>query len=319
MSWTNILGSASLLAGSINFVPIEQELQDEQIPAQTANPDIVAVGTDRQKRLTVPVSIDGNGPYNFMIDTGSERTVVSTGLAADLNLEFAKRALLLGMAGSRIVDTVYVPEFEMGKQNYGELVAPLLEASDIGAQGILGLDGLQDQRILFNFAENQIEIEDIGSKGINRGYEIVVRAKRVNGQLIFTNATISGIKVDVVIDTGAQTNIGNRALQKKLRSRKSKGLDQQSELTSVTGQQIMADAGMARNFRIGKAEFAAIPIAFADAPPFKRLGLYKKPALFLGMGTLRQFDRVAIDFDRRRVYFDVPRDPKQKTGSLIRQ
>ena len=310
MNWTSTISAAFLLTGASNAVPVEQELQDAEIPARTANPDIVAVGSDRQKRLTVPVSIDGSGPYKFMIDTGSERTVVSRTLASDLQLEFAARANLMSMAGTRIVDTVYVPDLALGKQNYGEVVAPLLEAHHMGAEGILGLDGLQDQRILFNFAEEQIEIEENNSGGINRGYEIVVRAKRINGQLIFADATLSGIKVNVVIDTGAQTNIGNRALQDKLRSRRAKGLGEQSELTSVTGQKIIADSGVARNFRIGKAQFDTIPIAFADSPPFQRLKLDDKPALFLGMATLRQFDRVAIDFEKRRVYFDVPHAPR---------
>src|SRR5688500_14073626 len=35
--------------------------------------DIIKVTSDRYDRLTVPVRIGDNGPYDFLIDTGSER------------------------------------------------------------------------------------------------------------------------------------------------------------------------------------------------------------------------------------------------------
>ena len=47
-------------------------------------------------------------------------------------------------------------------------------------------------------------------------------------------------------------------------------------------------------------------IAFADAPPFRKLGLDKRPALFLGMTQLKLFRRIAIDFAMREVLFDLP-------------
>ena len=166
--------------------------------------------------MTVPVSIDGRGPFSFMIDTGSERTVVSSDIAGTLALEFAEIAKLVSIAGSRMVQTVYLPDVTLGRQNYGELVAPMLEAHHIGADGILGLDGLQDQRILFDFTTNAITVEDITKRAPTGDFEIIVTARRRSGQLIFTDATIDGKKVNVVIDTGAQSNIGNLALQRRL-------------------------------------------------------------------------------------------------------
>lgn len=300
---------AFLLLSSSKQLPVEGGLKTDPLAgAETpaSEVDIVAVEVDPVYRMTVPVSIDGQGPYSFLIDTGSERTVVSTTLAGRLDLEFVEQARLVSIAGSKIVDTAYVPDLTLGQQNYGGVIAPLLAPEDIGADGILGLDGLQSQRILFDFRYNQIEIEDV-YEASNRGYEIVVTGRRKSGQLILTNAEISGIGVVVVIDTGAQASIGNRALQRRLSGRKAKGTDSQSEILAVTGQSIMADIGIVKDFRIGRAQFQHIGIAFADAPPFKKLGLEGKPALFLGMSALRRFDRVAIDFKRRKVLFDVPR------------
>ena len=118
-----------------------------------------------------------------------------------------------------------------------------------------------------------------------------------------TNALVDGVKTDVVIDTGAQNSIGNRALQRALTRKR---LSEQTKLTSVTGQQIVADVVIARRIRLGNLDFSQMPVAFADAPPFVRLGLHEKPALLLGMGQLRAFNRVAIDFESKKILFDIP-------------
>ena len=85
-----------------------------------------------------------------------------------------------------------------------------------------------------------------------------------------------------------------------------KRLSEQTKLTSVTGQQIVADIVYARRIRLGNLDLSQMPVAFADAPPFVRLGLHEKPALLLGMGQLRAFNRVAIDFESKKILFDIP-------------
>jgi hypothetical protein len=45
---------------------------------------------------------------------------------------------------------------------------------------------------------------------------------------------------------------------------------------------------------------------FADSPLFHSLDLSEKPAIMLGMSELKLFRRVAIDFESRRVLFDLP-------------
>jgi predicted aspartyl protease len=276
-----------------------------------ADAETIALEQDRAKRMTVPVSIDGQGPFDFMIDTGSERTVVSRNIASVLSLEFAQIARLVSIAGTKMVETVYLPEVTLGRRNYGELVAPILEQHHIGADGILGLDGLQDQRILFDFLSNAITVEDIDKRARSGDFEIIVTARRKSGQLIFTDATLAGKRISVVIDTGAQSNIGNIALKKRLGGGQKLSAEQAS-LISVTGQTIMADAGVAYDFRLGRAQFDYLPIVFADADAFRELGLDKTPALLLGMGTLRLFSRMMIDFKHRRVMFDMPSDVRSK-------
>ena len=68
-------------------------------------PEIVAFGTDSTTRMTVPVSIGAAGPFPCVVDTGSERTVISRELAERLALGAGGSAMVHSMTGSERVDT----------------------------------------------------------------------------------------------------------------------------------------------------------------------------------------------------------------------
>ena len=313
---TNIIPAFLTPALTMAFpIPFGQPVTPESLPTPAG--EIVDIDQDRAKRMTVPVSIEGNGPFSFVIDTGAERTVISRKVADNLALEGEEPAQLMSIAGISMVDMVYVPRLTLGQKNYDGLVSPVLAAQHIGADGILGLDGLQDQRILFDFVTSQIIIED-ADEARNRppSREIVVTAKRRSGQLIFTDATIAGIEVNVIIDTGAEMSIGNSALQKRMQKR-AKELGDDNLLIAVTGETLGVEFGRLREFRIGRARFANLLVAFADAPPFKRFGLANKPTLLMGMDMLRKFDQVAIDFPNRKIHFLTPRNAPLYTSDSI--
>ena len=286
-------------------------LANSELPAtHAANPlpeagdiDIIKTRTDVDRRMTVPVRIGQQGPFRFVIDTGSQTTVLSTDLARQLALPSARTARIVGIGGSQTVSTAIVEELGLGKRSLYSLEVALLEAAHIGADGIVGIDSLQRQRVLLDFARNTMAVGDARSLGGNGGFEIVVTARRRRGQLIMTDAVIDGVRTDVVIDSGAETSMGNRALQNALSRRRT---TEQAILISVTGQRITADIGYPRKLEFGAIGIANLLVAYADAPVFAVLELERKPALLLGMRELRLFKRVAIDFDRRKVYFDTP-------------
>lgn len=277
--------------------------QESTQPATTV--DVLAIKTDQHDRMTVQVRIAEKGPFHFLIDTGAQNTVLSTATASRLSLQPNAKARLVGVAGTQEVDTVVIDQIDLGQRSFYSLLAPLLPGDAIGAEGILGLDSLQGQRVQIDFRKELIAVDDAKALGGNKGYDIVVTARRKSGQLIMTDAVIDGIRVNVVIDTGAEYSIGNRALQSALAKKHGGGT---MVLRSVTGQEITADLGVASNLKINDMNFGNVVIAYADAPPFVALGLAAKPALFLGMRDMRALDRIAIDFSTRRIYFDLPQD-----------
>ena len=283
--------------------------QEAAQPATTV--DVLAIKTDQHDRMTVPVRVGEKGPFRFLIDTGAQNTVLSIALAGRLELHPSKKVHLIGVAGITEVDSVLIDQIALGQRSFYGLLAPLLAGDDIGAEGILGLDSLQGQRVQIDFRNGLIAVDDAKALGGNKGYEIVVTARRRSGQLIMADATIDGIKVNVVIDTGAEYSIGNRVLQNALAKKHGGGT---MVLRSVTGQEITADLGFANTLKIDDMNFGNLVIAYADAPPFEKLGLAAKPALFLGMRDMRALDRIAIDFSTRRIYFDLPQGTRRPSG-----
>ncbi len=264
--------------------------------------EVVETGTDRADRMTVPVTIAGQGPYQFFVDTGSQSTVLSQELGDQLDLPSDGNATLVSVAERTQVELVQLDGLELGSRVIDGLRAPLLNRRALGADGIIGIDSLQDLRVLIDFRENLLAIVESEQPDRADGFEIVVRARTKLGRLIVTNAEIDGIDTVVIVDTGAQASIGNLSLQRRLRSKKG---DQFSG-EDVVGAHFNANFGKTRSLTVGDVVLPGIAIGFSDVLIFEELGLKNKPAVLLGMHDLRSFDRVAIDFSERKLLLDLP-------------
>jgi predicted aspartyl protease len=301
--WSPTTAAAALAIG----LTMQLNAAAAQAPAVAPAPgvEVIDMAQERYQRLTVPVSIQGEGPFRFMVDTGAQATVLSRALADRLSLHDRETALLVGMVSSRIVETTKIDAMTLGSRSFYVRQAPLVEAEHIGgADGILGLDSLQDQRVLLDFVRREMAVDSAAALGGNRGFEIVVKARERLGQLIITSARLDGIKVDVVIDTGSQGTTGNLALLDKLRGRNRVLGD--IEMTDIHGTTMSGPVRIANQLEIERVRLQHFPILFADSAPFRTLGLIDRPAMILGMEELRHFRRVAIDFRTQRVLFDVP-------------
>ena len=297
------LASLLFCGTAIAQAPAAEPTEDEASAASAEQVEVV-FDRDRYERMTVPVTIDGQGPYRFFVDTGAQATVVTPRIQEDLQIEATGRAMLVAMGSRRLVQTLPIDRLEFADRTLSGLTSPLLQRQHVGADGILGLDSLQDMRVLIDFAEGRMSVADAENAGDATGYEIVVRARAKLGQMIITDARLDGVKTAVIIDTGAQNSVGNMALLRRLRAKE----HERFRATDVHGTVIEGDVAFAKRLQIGRMDLSNVPIGFADSPALEALGYKGKPALILGMGNLRNFQRIAIDFPTRRVLFDLPAD-----------
>lgn len=283
--------------------------QDTPLPppaTEVAGDELAFV--DVEQRMTVPVQISGAGPYQFVIDTGAQRSVISRQLAARLNLAPGRRVRLTAMSGTRSVDTVIIPSLSVSTLGGERIEAPALEAQHLGASGMLGIDTLQGHALAIDFDRGQMTVTPVGKRTARTRSspdEIVIQARSLFGQLVVTDASIMGRKVRVVLDTGTSVSLGNLALKRLITRRDGAN---PAFFTSVLGEQIAADYVVMPELKLGSATIRSLPVAFADAAPFRAFGLEGRPAILLGMDALKLFRRVHIDFANRELRLVMPRD-----------
>ena len=262
---------------------------------------------DSHDRMTVAVRLSGSGPYRFLVDTGADRTAVSTELAARLGLVAGVTAKLHSVTGISDVQTALIPRLQLDKAEFRIVDAPLLSGSSMGADGILGVDSLRAQRLLFDFTANTMSIVPATSKAVveEKG-TIVVRARARNGRLVLTQAVADGRPLQVVLDTGSQVSIGNPALRRRLIAGEQLRRNGKVVIESVTGETMVGDYMFLDKLEIGGIVLENLAIVFADAQTFRTLGLGQRPALLLGMNAMRAFDKVSIDFANKKLRVTLP-------------
>lgn len=261
-------------------------------------------GRKARTRMTVEVRVNGKGPYRFVVDSGADSSVVGYRIAQALALPAAPPAILNGITGSARVERVLVEELALGASAVGNLELPVLAERDLGAEGMLGIDALVEQRLMLDFETRTIKVEDAAIPAPRMDGEIVVTARRRRGQLILTQVKAAGVPVEAVVDTGSEITIGNTALRDRLiKGHRDKFFE--VEVTGVTGVRQMLQVARIGELRVGSVTLKNVPIAFADVPPFAVFGMKEPPSLLLGTDLMDTFRRVSLDFRNRKVRFQL--------------
>jgi predicted aspartyl protease len=285
----------------------------KQAPAvdSTTQADDVRYKKDVNDRMTVPVSVGGTGPFGFLVDTGANRTAISTEVAARLGLVTGADAALHSMTGMSVVQTATVANLQLSRTALHIVDAPVLQAQYMGADGILGTDSLRSQRVVFDFEKKLMTIVPAEDKLEKEDGSIVVYGRMRNGRLIVTDAVADDNLITVILDTGSEISVGNEALRRRLGNGGLLRKSGQVELQSVTGDMLEGEYTVVKKLDIGEVTVGDLAVVFANAHTFKQLGLDKRPALLLGMNALRAFKKVSIDFANHKLRVILP-----ETGSL---
>ena len=303
--WHWMLVSAAM---AVSAAGISQQVN----PPAPSGTETLDYSPDSLDRMTVPVIVDGHGPFRFIVDTGAERTVISRELADRLSLDASSNVRLASVADVQTVATVMIPRLGVGRRSVDDIQAPTLSQHNLGADGLLGVDGLRNQLVLFDFENQQMWLSRSEPPNQSRTGTrvdslppgtIVVTARSRLGRLILADARVDGQRVWAIIDTGSAVSVGNNLLRERLLRRGRIQTPVPVELTSVTGAKVIMNYSRTGRIQLGQAQITDLPIAFADVQLFRELGLDNRPALLIGMDALRLFRRVSIDFATRRVRF----------------
>jgi Aspartyl protease len=277
------------------------------LPADPPPPTVAAKKV--ADRLTVPVHINGKGPYRFIVDTGADRTVLATEVGIELGLAPGPRVLLNGVVQSRISDTVSIRHLAFGSSASGNFTAPTVPRALLDADGYLGLDFLDDHRVTFDFKGGLLKVSDSRptfSADWTRPTEARIHAFGSSGHLRSLDCRVDGVSTAAFVDSGAEVSAANGPLLAALARRNPNfGVVGDMELIDITGGQIQGKVAMVKQIRLPGLALDDCPLVIANFQVFKSWGLTRTPALLIGMNVLRQFARVSIDYRLKELRFDL--------------
>lgn len=186
-------------------------------PGRLSAPDMPAPVQFRKSLnlLFTEVSINGKGPFEFVIDTGASQTVLSEKLAERLGLRPISQTLIHGVGGSgKVPSRIY----ELGEVTVGDIKVSDLPVGAYSdplltqvADGILGTSMLSDFVLTIDYPESTLSFSRSAPK-LDGALDV-----RIFSNLILVPGTINGLhRGSFILDTGAVTSVLSHGAAAKL-------------------------------------------------------------------------------------------------------
>jgi len=147
-----------------------------------ANVKAIPIQRVSRHQMVVSVSLNHSGPYDFLLDTGTQMTVVDLLLAADLHLMSTGNAKVAGMSFQGPALFARLDRLELGDHvatRQSVLVYNMkdVQGSGFAIRGLLGEDFLSRYDVLIDKTHNVLCIDDTGEM-----------LKRISGQAVPRNS-----------------------------------------------------------------------------------------------------------------------------------
>src|SRR4051812_21235010 len=150
-----------LLAAGLSFISITAEAESH-CPgnSQAMKPRLVAGAL-----LIVPVKINQAGPFDLIVDTGSQLNVIDSALAAQLKLKSEVTVGLVTAATVLEASVVVLDSLETGSQRVAKPLAAVqdlgpIQAADSRIRGVLGENFLAHFDVLIDYPHGLLCLDE---------------------------------------------------------------------------------------------------------------------------------------------------------------
>lgn len=260
---------------------------------------------DAARRLTVKARVNGEGPFDFLVDTGANSSVITAELAAQLRLPRGAPSRLHSIAGAQSVETVRVARLAVGERSRQDITVSILAREQLRMDGVLGLDWLDRASLLLDFKHRRMTVGE--ALPLADGQTVIVKSKLLRSGLTLIDAFMPLQRLIAFVDSGSTTTVGNLALLEAARENNAVlGSLAATELRSVTGQVLPGRSAILSRLTLGKMTLRNVPLIIGAIHTFDYWGFREQPAIVIGSDILQKFDSVAMDFKRNEVRFRVP-------------
>lgn len=256
---------------------------------------------------TVPVQIQGQGPWPFVIDTGASNTLIVSSLAAEFGYQpTAIRDDVQSLTDLYRAEPFRLADVTMGLAHARELytiIADIEADETVSAYGLLGVDIFSQSRsnrahsFTVNFPELSLNFD---AQPIEHGDAIISQERN----LVFAGVTAGRVRRahHALIDTGSPFTIVNSRMARRLQ-----GFNTVTRVAvSDYAQRIELDN--ATTIRISRLQVGGLYVGpvyavESNVDAFRALGWNDEPAMIIGLDVLEQ-GQLTIDYRTGNVQID---------------
>lgn len=219
--------------------------------------------------VVIPVRVNGAGPFDFLLDTGTNTTLITPELARRLGLSAAGQVSLITPSGATATPRAVLDSLALGTKSVERLEVlydglPGVRSADAKILGVLGQNFLSCFNYLLDYRKRQIAFEEDGDLG-NLAGGTRLRVERQEGKLIVNTQATAPSKETwrLVLDSGASGLVlFAPPFVVSEPARRAEGF-----LTPTDAARIPASRGRLRGLRVGDERLFDVPFALVrDCP-----------------------------------------------------
>ena len=276
-------------------------------------------------RVSTDVFLDGRGPYSFVLDTASSRTMLFEHLRQQLGLTPADTDMLKVYAMNNIGTAVPVkPEvMSLDQQTIKGLTMGVLPDEIMpsdgthGADGILGMDALSQYFMVMDHDTLQMKLMDPADPSATAYRDwpseklTPYQARDMDITFWWLPAKFGNQTVTALLDMGSGITMVNWDAAERMGLRRVDFLKTKvpSELRDALGtlEPVVLIKGL--QIQVDDHKFLDQTVIVANAKVFEYFGLQDRPAAIIGPALMRS-NSLAIDFGKRRIYIGPTTKPE---------
>jgi predicted aspartyl protease len=264
-----------------------------------------------QPLILLPVEVNGEGPFEFILDTGAGTSLLSSEVGQKLGIKIIGSKEGQSAGGAVSVSLAKVSSLAVGSAKLDNVDVGLVDLSHIGKtvgakiDGDLGYNFLKHFRITLDYRKSEIRLDD------PKRFELAGRSAAVTEVAMrLANPAKPLILVDVhangrgpfqfAIDTGTSTTAITPELAKQL------GVVSSPIGPATTGgAHVDVTAGVLQSFQVGGARIDNLAVIVADFFAMLSSALGAKLDGIVGYNFLRNY-KVALDYPNETLSLFTP-------------
>jgi predicted aspartyl protease len=263
-----------------------------------------AITKDLAGRAVARISVNGQGPFRFIVDTGANRSVLSQALATRLGLAPSGEGVVHSIDSATPTKLVNVDSLSFGTLRLSSGDTPVLDGPMLADEhGLLGVDGMAGRMLHVDFTKQCVEIYENPAQMPMQGW-LSVPARMRFGTMLTVQGVIQGVNVNVLIDTGSDLSLANEKFREALRGVATRSIEYKGDFAFTFGRPVVLERSVwTPRLNLGDTFVDDVIAYIGNFHIFDVWGLQEEPTLLIGVDVLARSGEMAIDYERGVVHF----------------